>query len=107
MERGTGIEPVTSSLGSWHSTAELPPLYGCSSGRTPHPLNIAQLGANLDMEEEKTEPSCFAFILVDVSPPWGVRPGSRQPLPAALVHRRMLFCEDFFSVFSVPRKTEH
>ncbi len=26
MERGTGIEPATSSLGSWHSTAELPPL---------------------------------------------------------------------------------
>ena len=27
MERATGIEPVTSSLGSWHSTAELRPLY--------------------------------------------------------------------------------
>src|SRR6266436_9695699 len=26
MERATGIEPVTSSLGSWHSTAELRPL---------------------------------------------------------------------------------
>ena len=26
LERGTGIEPATSSLGSWHSTAELPPL---------------------------------------------------------------------------------
>ncbi len=27
MERETGIEPATSSLGSWHSTAELlPPL---------------------------------------------------------------------------------
>jgi hypothetical protein len=25
VERGTGIEPATSSLGSWHSTAELPP----------------------------------------------------------------------------------
>jgi hypothetical protein len=25
LERGTGIEPATSSLGSWHSTAELPP----------------------------------------------------------------------------------
>ena len=28
MERGTGIEPATSSLGSWHSTAELPPRSG-------------------------------------------------------------------------------
>jgi hypothetical protein len=26
MERETGIEPVTSSLGSWRSTAELLPL---------------------------------------------------------------------------------
>ena len=25
MERETGIEPATSSLGSWHSTAELLP----------------------------------------------------------------------------------
>ena len=28
MERETGIEPVTSSLGSWRSTAELLPLFG-------------------------------------------------------------------------------
>jgi hypothetical protein len=28
MERETGIEPVTSSLGSWRSTAELLPLKG-------------------------------------------------------------------------------
>src|SRR6202020_1532186 len=27
LERETGIEPVTSSLGSWRSTAELLPLY--------------------------------------------------------------------------------
>jgi hypothetical protein len=26
MERAAGIEPATSSLGSWHSTAELRPL---------------------------------------------------------------------------------
>ena len=28
LERATGIEPATSSLGSWHSTAELRPLSG-------------------------------------------------------------------------------
>jgi hypothetical protein len=28
MERETGIEPATSSLGSWRSTAELLPLGG-------------------------------------------------------------------------------
>jgi hypothetical protein len=26
MERATGVEPATSSLGSWHSTTELRPL---------------------------------------------------------------------------------
>ncbi len=26
LERATGVEPATSSLGSWHSTAELRPL---------------------------------------------------------------------------------
>jgi hypothetical protein len=26
MERATGLEPATSSLGSWHSTTELHPL---------------------------------------------------------------------------------
>ena len=26
MERATGVEPATSSLGSWHSTTELLPL---------------------------------------------------------------------------------
>jgi hypothetical protein len=31
MERETGIEPATSSLGSWHSTAELLPLLNFSS----------------------------------------------------------------------------
>ena len=28
MERETGVEPATSSLGSWHSTTELLPLNG-------------------------------------------------------------------------------
>ena len=27
MERETGLEPATSSLGSWHSTTELLPLF--------------------------------------------------------------------------------
>ena len=46
MERGTGIEPATSSLGSWHSTAELPPLSfntlktKCLGSWRPRPCNI-------------------------------------------------------------------
>ena len=35
MERETGIEPVTSSLGSWRSTAELLPL-GCHDSSSRH-----------------------------------------------------------------------
>ena len=40
VERETGIEPATSSLGSWHSTAELLPLIRHSSlifGQPPRP----------------------------------------------------------------------
>ena len=31
LERETGFEPATSSLGSWHSTTELLPPFGKSS----------------------------------------------------------------------------
>jgi hypothetical protein len=34
LERETGIEPATSSLGSWRSTAELLPLKGKSDHNT-------------------------------------------------------------------------
>src|SRR3990172_13047225 len=37
MERGTGIEPATSSLGSWHSTAEFPPLLTAFTSTLPRP----------------------------------------------------------------------
>ena len=36
MERATGVEPATSSLGSWHSTAELRPLGSKSRTLTDH-----------------------------------------------------------------------
>jgi hypothetical protein len=43
MERETGIEPATSSLGSWRSTAELLPLTGDANARgaqvQPHAVN--------------------------------------------------------------------
>jgi hypothetical protein len=34
MERETGFEPATSSLGSWHSTPELLPLRRIRSGKS-------------------------------------------------------------------------
>jgi hypothetical protein len=46
MERETGFEPATSSLGSWHSTTELlPPAFFSMTSRTnfhsEHRLNTA------------------------------------------------------------------
>ena len=38
MERETGIEPATSSLGSWRSTAELLPLDTAASKMVAHRL---------------------------------------------------------------------
>ena len=47
MERETGIEPATSSLGSWRSTAELLPLAVTSfslpssiNGHNSHPAGV-------------------------------------------------------------------
>ncbi len=50
LERETGIEPATSSLGSWRSTAELLPLNIVTSAIFNHPkdwsaLNICILAA--------------------------------------------------------------
>jgi hypothetical protein len=36
LERETGIEPATSSLGSWHSTAELLPLIPAGLQNSPY-----------------------------------------------------------------------
>src|SRR5215813_5850880 len=41
MERATGIEPATSSLGSWHSTAELRPRSVRDSSRRGARLSTA------------------------------------------------------------------
>jgi hypothetical protein len=40
MERETGIEPATSSLGSWRSTAELLPPGGKTDGLTSNPTKV-------------------------------------------------------------------
>ena len=48
MERETGIEPVTSSLGSWRSTAELLPLT-CRLSRACWLLSISPLPLSLQL----------------------------------------------------------
>ena len=51
MERATGVEPATSSLGSWHSTTELHPLWAESRYRLAKcQLSLRQLRLN--------QPSC-------------------------------------------------
>jgi hypothetical protein len=48
MERETGVEPATSSLGSWHSTTELLPLAPATLVyQTPSRRHLAVAFANL------------------------------------------------------------
>jgi hypothetical protein len=65
MERETGIEPATSSLGSWHSTAELLPLTRARSCEfvitrlerfVPQPLAVGLVG-NLAFPRSVCKPS--------------------------------------------------
>jgi hypothetical protein len=43
MERETGIEPATSSLGSWRSTAELLPLTGSEVNHFTQHRKVTQI----------------------------------------------------------------
>ena len=65
MERETGLEPATSSLGSWHSTTELLPLacvfryltvqQGLSRFRSqsiPSPKSIQTMGSDRKMDSK-------------------------------------------------------
>ena len=52
MERETGIEPATSSLGSWRSTAELLPL----ATVTPLVYQPAQAFTMLESNPPETKP---------------------------------------------------
>src|SRR5271163_3958562 len=84
LERETGVEPATSSLGSWHSTTELLPLacqisYLPESVRLPRPTyspfrrylsHSTRLDAKMDSQTDSTP--------AGVS---GPRPASRFQLP--------------------------
>src|SRR5579863_10232262 len=60
MERETGIEPATSSLGSWHSTAELLPLT-CSEQIQCRALNKlgSSIKSRLDPSHQSGSPAPF------------------------------------------------
>ena len=69
MERETGIEPATSSLGSWRSTAELLPL----SRKTKLSLPLRADSLNLHLIARATEPKtsgdhCEAWGVVVIKP---------------------------------------
>src|SRR5437868_10988355 len=60
MERETGIEPATSSLGSWRSTAELLPLSASLAYHSPAPVSIrTHVAADSSRWRAKPGHSCF------------------------------------------------
>ena len=63
LERETGIEPATSSLGSWHSTAELLPL----ASRTPevwysHHRLASRVYLTRDLPRARADPADSVFF---------------------------------------------
>ena len=80
MERETGIEPATSSLGSWHSTAELLPLVVVPSFTLPNSSNDRT--DNPNQRERPSFPHCFVYlpILELILPQRIVRGSSTRPV---------------------------
>jgi hypothetical protein len=68
VERATGVEPATSSLGSWHSTTELRPL---SHG------NLARKAIAIEVWPRPMVPNVTGF-----------NPSFNQAMPVALSHTR-------------------
>jgi hypothetical protein len=56
MERETGIEPATSSLGSWRSTAELLPLNSLGLTAALLAENYTSRIPNLQLQDYKFNP---------------------------------------------------
>ena len=58
VERETGLEPATSSLGSWHSTTELLPLV-CGISYLTHPAGLRpeSCGSIASLPSAQTYPS--------------------------------------------------
>jgi hypothetical protein len=59
MERETGIEPATSSLGSWRSTAELLPLTA-----TTNPQNRRSCATNLEQNPPRMRSRKVTQIII-------------------------------------------
>jgi hypothetical protein len=56
MERETGIEPATSSLGSWRSTAELLPLTEASAQDAAAPVNPSKSSIRRGRKQSRRNP---------------------------------------------------
>src|SRR5579872_3694369 len=63
MERETGLEPATSSLGSWHSTTELLPLNSHPKYRTKG--NLWAMAKSASLRTKILPPDVLLFILRD------------------------------------------
>ena len=63
LERETGLEPATSSLGSWHSTTELLPLLGARIHIQTFSEILAQLEYSIIVS---TYPICSQRLEPDV-----------------------------------------
>ncbi len=101
LERATGVEPATSSLGSWHSTTELRPLsrktltepsrhrQGPPSPRAVHAPAGQQLIAAAGTRGERPQVSWPGLTRPSTWMP-GSRPGARteEPHPAPIKRRR-------------------
>ena len=61
MERETGLEPATSSLGSWHSTTELLPLSQRPKYSTDSRLRTARNHPAWESEILALETTAFVF----------------------------------------------
>ena len=65
MERETGIEPATSSLGSWRSTAELLPLAWI---RALADLNQPKSSIRDDRKQSSRRPSLLLMLIEEFAP---------------------------------------
>ena len=102
LERETGFEPATSSLGSWHSTTELLPpeivfnYLAESEDLTARPASLSSLSCPssttcLDRNTDSTE--CLAVLILLVLP---------QPITVSLYQRVSCDSEVVSSLGAVP-----
>src|SRR5258708_5745223 len=107
MERETGVEPATSSLGSWHSTTELLPLaskrkytrpapaHQSTRTRNPPPKHLAKIGLLIPFRHSPLQFFGYANQSRRNHCPWSTpsqpqEPYARDPAQQTHSHHRRL-----------------